>query len=179
MSRIGKKPVPIPAGVSVDMDGNTVKISGPKGQVQRSFHERVIISKQDNALVVERQSDEDFDRALHGTVRAVLANMVRGVTAGFQKSLEIVGTGYRASKSGSRLVLSVGYSHPVEMEPPAGIEFDVPSATLINVRGVDKELVGEVAARIRRVRPPEPYQGKGIRYVGENVRRKAGKTGKK
>jgi len=179
MSRIGKKPVPIPAGVNVDVDGTVVRVSGPRGQVERSFHERVIITKRDNTLVVERQSDEDFDRALHGTVRAVLANMVQGVTAGFQKSLEIVGTGYRASKSGNKLVLTVGFSHPVEMDPPPGIEFDVPSTTLINVRGVDKELVGEVAARIRRVRPPEPYQGKGIRYVGEKVRRKAGKTGKK
>ncbi len=179
MSRIGKKPVPIPAGVNVDVDGTVVRVSGPRGQVERSFHERVIISKRDNTLVVERQSDEDFDRALHGTVRAILANMVQGVTAGFQKSLEIVGTGYRASKAGNKLVLTVGFSHPVEMDPPPGIEFDVPSTTLINVRGVDKELVGEVAARIRRVRPPEPYQGKGIRYVGEKVRRKAGKTGKK
>lgn len=179
MSRVGRKPVPIPAGVEVTVEGQLVRVKGPRGTLEREFHPDMHITLKDRVLTVERPSDEPFHRALHGLTRVLLANMVTGVTQGFEKSLQLEGVGYRAAKSGSKLVLTVGYSHPVEMEPPPGIEFDVPAPNRIVVRGADKELVGQVAARVREVRPPEPYKGKGIMYVGERIRRKAGKAGKK
>ena len=178
MSRIGKQPIPIPKGVEVTLEGNTVRVKGPKGELTRTLHEAVQVMVDDGQILVTRSSDEPAHRALHGLSRTLVANMVKGVTEGFQKSLEISGVGYRASKQGEKLVLAMGYSHPVEFVPPPGIEFDVPQPTRITVRGADKELVGEIAARIRRVRPVEPYLGKGIRYEGEHVRRKAGKAGK-
>lgn len=178
MSRIGKKSIEIPNGVTVDLKGNQITVKGPKGELTRQLHEDMIVKVEDNNIIVERPSDERLHRSLHGTTRSVIANMVEGVTKGFEKALELQGVGYRASKSGNKLVLSVGYSHPVEIVPEKGIEIDVPSNTQIIVKGIDKERVGEVAANIRAVRPPEPYKGKGIRYVGEYVRRKEGKTGK-
>lgn len=178
MSRIGKQPIPLPAGVEVNIDGNVVRVKGAKGEMTRTLPEAIQVAVEDGQIVVRRPSDEPKHRALHGLTRSLVANMVTGVTEGFQKSLEIRGVGYRASMQGKKLVLAVGYSHPVEMEPPAGIEIEVPRPTQIVVRGIDKELVGEIAARIRRVRPVEPYLGKGIRYEGERVRRKAGKAGK-
>jgi len=162
----------------VRLEGNTVRVKGPKGELTRTLHEAVQVAVDDGKIVVSRASDEPQHRALHGLTRTLVANMVKGVTEGFEKNLEISGVGYRASKQGRKLVLAMGYSHPVEMEPPPGIEIEVPAANRISVRGIDKELVGEIAARIRRVRPVEPYLGKGIRYVGEQVRRKAGKAGK-
>ena len=179
MSRVGRKPVPIPAGVEVTVEGQLVRVKGPRGTLEREFHPDMRISLKDRSLIVERPSDEPFHRALHGLTRVLLANMVTGVTQGFEKSLQLEGVGYRAGKSGNKLVLTVGYSHPVEIEPPPGIDFDVPAPNRIVVRGADKELVGQVAARVRAVRPPEPYKGKGIMYVGERIRRKAGKAGKK
>ncbi len=178
MSRIGKQPIPLPAGVEVNIDGNVVRVKGAKGEMTCTLPEAIQVAVEDGQIVVRRPSDEPKHRALHGLTRSLVANMVTGVTEGFQKSLEIRGVGYRASMQGKKLVLAVGYSHPVEMEPPAGIEIEVPRPTQIVVRGIDKELVGEIAARIRRVRPVEPYLGKGIRYEGERVRRKAGKAGK-
>jgi len=179
LSRVGRKPVPIPAGVEVTVEGQLVRVKGPRGTLEREFHPDMRISLKDRSLIVERPSDEPFHRALHGLTRVLLANMVTGVTQGFEKSLQLEGVGYRAGKSGNKLVLTVGYSHPVEIEPPPGIDFDVPAPNRIVVRGADKELVGQVAARVRAVRPPEPYKGKGIMYVGERIRRKAGKAGKK
>lgn len=177
MSRIGRLPVVIPNGVEVSVQGSFVRIKGPKGELQRTFSPRVNISLEDGKLVVTRHTDTPDDKALHGTTRALLANMVHGVSAGFEKKLQIEGVGYRAEIDGKALVLYVGYSHPVRIEPPAGITFAV-EKNEIAVRGIDKELVGQVAADIRSVRPPEPYHGKGIRYVGEKIRRKAGKSGK-
>jgi ribosomal protein L6, bacterial type len=178
VSRIGKQPIPLPAGVEVNIDGNTVRVKGAKGELSRTLHPDMQVAVEDGHIVVRRPSDEPRHRALHGLTRTLVANMVTGVTEGFQKSLEIRGVGYRAAMQGSKLVLSLGYSHPVEIEPPAGIEIEVPRPTQIIVRGIDKELVGEVAARVRKTRPAEPYLGKGVRYEGERVRRKAGKAGK-
>ncbi|WP_179234123.1 50S ribosomal protein L6 [Heyndrickxia coagulans] len=178
MSRIGKKPVEIPSGVTVTINGDTVTVKGPKGELTRSFNPDINIAVEDNIIHVTRPSDSKNHRALHGTTRALLANMVDGVSKGFEKSLELVGVGYRAQKQGKKLVLNVGYSHPVEFEPEEGLEVEVPSNTKIVVKGVSKERVGAFAANIRDVRPPEPYKGKGIRYEGEYVRRKEGKTGK-
>lgn len=178
MSRIGKKPVEIPSGVTVTVDGNVVTVKGPKGELTRQFNPDLTIKVEDNVITVTRPSDSKLHRTLHGTTRALLANMVEGVSKGFEKTLELVGVGYRAQKQGKKLVLSVGYSHPVEIEPEEGLEIEVPSNTKIIVKGIDKERVGELAANIRAVRPPEPYKGKGIRYEGEYVRRKEGKTGK-
>ncbi|WP_409303773.1 50S ribosomal protein L6 [Peribacillus sp. SCS-155] len=178
MSRVGKKPIEIPAGVTVTLNENTVTVKGPKGELTRSFNPDINISIEDNVLTVVRPSDAKEHRALHGTTRAVISNMVEGVSKGFEKSLELIGVGYRASKQGSKLVLNVGYSHPVEIEPEQGLEVEVPSNTKVIVRGANKERVGALAANIRDVRPPEPYKGKGIRYEGEFVRRKEGKTGK-
>jgi large subunit ribosomal protein L6 len=178
MSRIGKKPIEIPAGVTVTINGSDVTVKGPKGELSRSFNSDLTITLEENVLTVTRPSDEKNHRALHGTTRAILANMVEGVSKGFEKSLELIGVGYRAQKQGSKLILNVGYSHPVEFEPEQGIEVEVPSNTKIIVKGINKEHVGALAADIRDVRPPEPYKGKGIRYVGEYVRRKEGKTGK-
>lgn len=179
MSRIGRKPVPVPAGVTVTIEGNTVGVKGPRGELKRTFRPEVGIRLQDGQLVVERAADTKAHRALHGLTRALLANMVTGVTQGYRKSLEIVGVGYRAEKKGKVLVLNVGFSHPVEFPEPEGITITTPNPTTVVVEGIDKEKVGQVAAELRSVRPPEPYKGKGIRYVGEVVRRKAGKTGAK
>ncbi|MFS0644918.1 50S ribosomal protein L6 [Siminovitchia sp. 179-K 8D1 HS] len=178
MSRIGKKPIEIPSGVTVTKDGNTVTVKGPKGELKNTFHQEMIINVEDNTITVVRPSDAKEHRSMHGTTRSLLANMVEGVSKGFEKSLELVGVGYRAQKQGKKLVLNVGYSHPVEFEPEDGIEIDVPSNTKVVVKGYNKERVGALAADIRAVRPPEPYKGKGIRYEGEYVRRKEGKTGK-
>lgn len=179
MSRIGKKPIEIPAGVTVTVDGNTVTVKGPKGELTRSFNPDMKITVEGNELTVTRPSDSKEHKTIHGTTRSLLANMVEGVANGFQKTLELVGVGYRAQKQGNKLVLNVGFSHPVEFVPEEGLEIEVPSNTKIVVKGYDKEKVGALAANIRGVRPPEPYKGKGIRYEGEYVRRKEGKTGKK
>jgi len=179
MSRIGKQPIPVPPGVEVKIDGATVRIKGPKGQLERVLHRDMIIKHEAGQLVVERPSDNKLHRSLHGLTRTLVNNMVVGVTAGFQKNLELVGVGYRASKQGNKLVLAVGYSHPVEIEPEAGLEIEVPVPTKISIKGVDKEKVGALAAKVRAVREPEPYKGKGIKYEGEKIRRKAGKAGVK
>ncbi len=179
MSRIGRMPVEIPAGVTVDLKGTNVRVKGPKGEMQRTFSNLIGISMETNHLVITRNSDLPAERALHGTTRAVLANMVHGVSKGFEVVLEIDGVGYRAEMQGKNLALYVGYSHPVIVEPPAGISFEVDQKTRqIKVLGYDKELVGQIGANIRKVRPPEPYHGKGIHYLGERIRRKAGKAGK-
>ena len=184
MSRIGKQPIELPKGVTVTLlPDNTVTVKGPKGELTRQFHPDMKIVVEDNVLRVERPSDQRQHRAFHGLTRALLANMVQGVSQGFKKELEVHGVGYRAEVQGGRLILNVGYSHPVTFDPPAGITFTAErlptGVTRIGVEGIDKELVGEIAARIRRVRPPEPYHGKGIRYRGEYVRQKAGKAGRK
>jgi large subunit ribosomal protein L6 len=176
MSRIGKKPVPIPGNVEVTVNGSTVKVKGPKGELTRTFVPTMKIRVDDGTVLIDRPSDEKGDRALHGLTRALIANMVQGVTDGFRKTLEIVGVGYRAEKKGKNLVVSVGYSHPVEYPEPAGITLTTPQPTVIVIDGIDKQKVGQVAAELREFRPPEPYKGKGIRYQGEQVRRKAGKT---
>ncbi len=179
MSRIGRSPIPVPEGVGVDIDGQTVMVQGPKGTLRREFSPRIGIALQEGQLVVTRVGDQPSVRALHGLTRALLANMVEGVSNGFRKSLEIVGVGYRAEVQGSELVLQVGYSHPVKYTAPEGITISVEQGSrIVHVDGADKQLVGEVAAQIRAVRKPEPYKGKGIRYRGEHVRRKAGKAGK-
>ncbi|GAB4503616.1 MAG: 50S ribosomal protein L6 [Anaerolineales bacterium] len=179
MSRVGRMPVEIPSGVQVDISGSYVQVKGPKGELQRMFSPLIAINKDGNLITIERQSDAPAERALHGTTRAVLANMIHGVSQGFEVVLEIEGVGYRAEMNGKNLMLYVGYSHPVEMVPPSGISFEADAKTRqIKVMGYDKELVGQVAANIRKVRPPEPYHGKGIRYAGERIRRKAGKAGK-
>jgi large subunit ribosomal protein L6 len=178
MSRIGKKPIEIPSGVTVTLDKNTVTVKGPKGELSRSFNPDIEIKVEENVINVSRPSEAKEHRALHGTTRALLANMVEGVSKGFERGLELIGVGYRAQKQGKKLVLNVGYSHPVEIEPEEGLEIEVPSNTKVIVRGTNKERVGALAANIREVRPPEPYKGKGIRYEGEYVRRKEGKTGK-
>ncbi len=175
MSRIGRKPIEIPDGVSVSVSPGRVQVSGPLGELSQEVPARITVSQEDGRLVVRRPTDRGEDRALHGLTRTLIANMVEGVTKGFEKRLEIHGVGYRASLRGSDLELAVGYSHPVVIAPPEGISFEVPAPTQIVVKGIDKQLVGQVAAEIRRVRPPEPYKGKGIRYQGEHVRRKVGK----
>ncbi|MDJ1478407.1 50S ribosomal protein L6 [Bacillus sp. LS15-K4] len=179
MSRIGKKILEIPAGVTITIaEDNTVTVKGPKGELTRKFNADMSIKVEENTLTVERPSEQKEHRALHGTTRALIGNMVEGVTTGFARGLELVGVGYRAQKQGDKLVLSVGYSHPVEMTPEAGLEVEVPVPTKIVIKGIDKQRVGEFAANIRAVRAPEPYKGKGIRYEGEVVRRKEGKTAK-
>ncbi|CAG9622206.1 50S ribosomal protein L6 [Sutcliffiella rhizosphaerae] len=178
MSRVGKKPIEIPTGVTITNDNNTVTVKGPKGELTRTFNQDMAITLEENVLTVVRPSESKEHRTIHGTTRALLSNMVEGVTKGFERGLELIGVGYRASKQGSKLVLNVGYSHPVEITPEQGIEVEVPSNTKIVVKGIDKERVGALAANIRDVRPPEPYKGKGIRYEGEHVRRKEGKTAK-
>lgn len=179
MSRIGRKPVPIPAGVAVEVDGSAVRVKGPKGELRQSFRPEMRIVTEGNEARVERPSDAQSHRALHGLTRALLSNMVQGVTEGFRKTLEIVGVGYRAEKRGNALVLHVGYSHIVEYPEPEGITITTPNPTTVVVEGIDRQRVGQVAAEIRGYRPPEPYKGKGIRYQGELVRRKAGKAGGK
>ncbi|MDP4104616.1 MAG: 50S ribosomal protein L6 [Bacillota bacterium] len=178
MSRVGKKPIEIPAGVTVTLNGNVVTVKGPKGELTRTFNPDIEIKVEENIINVSRPSESKEHRALHGTTRALLSNMVEGVSKGFEKALELIGVGYRAQKQGNKLVLNVGYSHPVEITPEAGIEIEVPANTKIIVKGTSKERVGALAANIRDVRRPEPYKGKGIRYEGEFVRRKEGKTGK-
>lgn len=179
MSRIGRLPVDIPSGVQVELTGSKVRVKGPKGELQREFSRLIGIAMEDNQLKITRNSDNPEERALHGTTRAVLANMIHGVSQGFEVILEVEGVGYRAEMEGSKLALFVGYSHPIKIEPPTGVSFETDAKTRqIKVKGFDKELVGQVAANIRKVRPPEPYHGKGLRYLGERVRRKAGKAGK-
>ncbi|HCM89172.1 MULTISPECIES: 50S ribosomal protein L6 [Vagococcus] len=178
MSRIGNKPVVVPAGVTVTQNGTTVTVKGPKGELTREFSPNITLSIEEGVVTLTRPNDDKQNKALHGTMRANLNNMVVGVNEGFSKALELIGVGYRAQLQGKKLVLSVGYSHPVEFEAIEGIEIEVPSNTSIIVKGSNKEVVGELAANIRGTRPPEPYKGKGIRYVGEHVRRKEGKTGK-
>ncbi len=179
MSRIGRSPVTIPSGVQVTIEGPQVRVKGPKGELVRSFRPEMTVKQEAGKLTVERPNDEPHVRALHGLTRALLNNMVLGVSRGFERSLQIEGVGYRPEKSGADLVLNLGFSHPVRIVPPAGVTFEVDErARTITVKGCDKELIGQVAADIRKVRPPEPYKGKGIRYVGEYVRRKAGKAGK-
>ena len=176
MSRIGKKPIEVPAGVLVSVDPGRVTVSGPKGELRQVVPQRMkITAQEDGTLNVERPTERGDDRALHGLTRTLIANMVEGVTNGFEKRLEIQGVGYRAALSGENLELQVGYSHPVRITPRQGISFEVPVPTQIVVRGIDKQVVGQTAAEIRKVRPPEPYKGKGIRYEGEYVRRKVGK----
>lgn len=179
MSRVGKMPIPLPKGVDIAVDGNTVRVKGPKGELKREIPADISLSVENGTISVSRPSDEPIHRSMHGLTRTLVANMVQGVSAGFEKKLELSGVGYRAALQGSKLVLTVGFSHPVEIEPPAGITIEVPAPTKITVKGADKELVGAVAADIRAVRKPEPYKGKGIRYEGEYVRRKAGKAGVK
>lgn len=178
MSRVGQNPVTLPSGVEVKIDGQSVVVKGSKGELARTFHERISFDQADGIVSVNRADDTREARALHGLSRALLNNMVLGVSEGFKKELEIQGVGYRASLKGRDLELLVGFSHPVLVEVPDGITFEVPEPTRVVVSGVDKERVGQVAANVRGVRPPEPYKGKGIRYVGEYVRRKAGKAGK-
>lgn len=179
MSRIGRMPIAIPQGVTVNVDGNVVSVKGPKGELTRTLNKDMIIEVEGNTVLVKRPSDEKEHRALHGLTRTLIANMVTGVSQGFKKTLEIAGVGYRASKSGNKLNLSLGFSHPVEVDPPAGITIDVPAPNRIVVSGIDKETVGAVAAKIRSFREPEPYKGKGIKYEGEVIRRKVGKAGGK
>lgn len=178
MSRIGLKPIEIPAGVEVKLDANHVSVKGPKGELSKTLDENMIIKLEDNTITVERPNEEKLTRSLHGTTRSLISNMVEGVSQGFQKELEIIGVGYRAQMQGNKLVVNAGYSHPVEIEQEKNVEFEVPKNTEIIVKGIDKERVGAIAANIRAIRPPEPYKGKGIRYKGEHVRRKEGKTAK-
>ena len=175
MSRIGKQPIELPAGVSVSISPGRVMVNGPLGELSQDVPQRVSIEQRDGELVVTRPTERGEDRALHGLTRTLVANMVEGVTKGFEKRLQIQGVGYRATLRGTALELAVGYSHPVVMNPPDGITFEVPTATEVVVRGIDKQRVGQVAAEVRKVRPPEPYKGKGIRYAGEYVARKVGK----
>lgn len=178
MSRVGRAPIVVPPDVEVKIEDGQIAVKGPRGELSRQFHRDISIRRSDNTLLVERPSDNTLHRSLHGTVRSLLANMVQGVTGGFQKVLELSGIGYRAQKNGENLVLTVGYSHPVEITPPPGISFQVEGTNRVVVVGIDKELVGQVAAHVRDVRRVNPYKGKGIRYMGEVVRRKAGKAGK-
>jgi large subunit ribosomal protein L6 len=175
MSRIGKQPIPVPDGVSISVEPEVVRVSGPRGNLEQRVPREIAVEQQDGEIVVTRPTDRGEHRALHGLTRSLIANMVEGVTQGFQKNLQIQGVGYRAQLQGRKIVLAVGYSHPVEINAPEGIDFEVPQPTQIIVRGIDKQAVGEVAARIRKVRPPEPYKGKGIRYQDEYVARKVGK----
>lgn len=179
MSRIGKRPIPIPAKVSITIDGQDIQVKGPKGELSRTLPTGVVVVQEDNTVLVNRKDDSRVARERHGLCRTLVANMVEGVANGYQKRLEIQGIGYRAQVQGRNLNLSLGYSHPVIFEPPAGIEFAVENNTNVIISGIDKELVGNIAASIRASRPPEPYKGKGVRYAGEQVRRKAGKSGKK
>lgn len=178
MSRIGQLPIPIPQGVEINIDGSNVTVKGPKGQLSRSLHPEMIIAIQDNTIFVSRPTDNSNHRSLHGLTRSLLANMVQGVSQGFRKNLELKGVGYRAQLSGENLVFQVGYSHPVEIKPEPNISLVVEGNNRVSVIGIDKELVGEIAARIRSIRPPNPYTGKGIMYEGEKIRRKAGKAGR-
>lgn len=179
MSRIGRKPITIPAGVEIQIEGNVLSVKGPKGSLTRTLHPDMKLVIDNQELTVERPSDEKLHRSLHGTTRSVVSNMVEGVTKGFEKNLDLVGVGYRAAKSGDKVTLSLGFSHPVELPKTEGIEVDVPTQTRLVIKGIDKELVGIYAAKVRAIRKPEPYKGKGIKYDTEVIRRKVGKTGKK
>jgi large subunit ribosomal protein L6 len=179
MSRIGKRPIPLPKGVTVTVDGNTVKVKGPKGELQRTLHPELSVALENNELTVSRPSEETRHKALHGLTRTLVANMVEGTSKGFQKTLELVGVGYKAEKRPYGLQLALGFSHPVEYKAPKGITLSAPLPTQIIIDGADKEIVGQVAAEIRSLRPPEPYKGKGVKYQGEQIRRKAGKAGGK
>jgi len=175
MSRIGRKPIPVPAGVTVTIDPDVVRVHGPRGELQERIHRDITVAREGDKLLVTRPTDRGEHRALHGLTRSLVANMVEGVTAGYTKTLEIQGVGYRAQLKGRDLEMALGYSHPVPIKAPEGIEFEVPTPTRVIVKGISKQLVGEVAANIRKQRPPEPYKGKGIRYEGEYVARKVGK----
>ena len=179
MSRIGKRPVPLPKNVTATVDGQTIRVKGPKGELERRLHAAMRVTVEDGTIVVTRPSDESEHKALHGLTRTLVANMVEGVTRGFQKQLDIVGVGYKAEARPYGLQLALGFSHPVEYRAPKGIKLTAPQPTQIVVEGADKEVVGQVAAELRSLRPPEPYKGKGIKYAGEQIRRKAGKAGGK
>ncbi|HEX9043847.1 MAG TPA: 50S ribosomal protein L6 [Candidatus Limnocylindrales bacterium] len=178
MSRIGRSPIAVPSGVDVTLAGRAITVKGPKGTLSRELHPDMIVRQEDAQLFVERPTEAKHHKQLHGLTRTLVANMVTGVTAGYRKGLEITGVGYRAQKVGDKLQLNLGYSHPIEIEPPAGISFEVENPTRVAIVGIDKELVGQIAARVRSTRKPEPYKGKGVRYAGERIRRKAGKAGK-
>ncbi|MFL5726905.1 MAG: 50S ribosomal protein L6 [Chloroflexota bacterium] len=178
MSRIGRLPIAIPAGVDVTIDGRTVTVKGPKGELRRELHPDMAVSREDGSIVVSRPTEQKVHKQLHGLTRTLVNNMVVGVTDGYRKGLEITGVGYRAVKVGEKLQLSLGYSHQIEIDPPQGISFEVENPTRLAVVGIDKELVGQIAAKVRSTRKPEPYKGKGVRYAGEHIRRKAGKAGK-
>jgi len=178
MSRIGRLPIPVPSGVDVTIDGRQVTVKGPKGTLSRALHPDMTISREDGTLVVTRPTEQKTHKQLHGLTRTLVNNMVVGVTDGYRKGLEITGVGYRAALSGKKLQLNLGYSHQIEIDPPEGITFEVENPTRLAVVGIDKELVGQIAAKVRSTRKPEPYKGKGVRYSGEYIRRKAGKAGK-
>jgi large subunit ribosomal protein L6 len=178
MSRIGRLPIAVPAGVDVKIDGSRVTVTGPRGTLSRELHADMLVNREEAAIIVSRPSEQKMHRQLHGLTRTLVNNMVVGVTTGYRKGLEITGVGYRAALVGKKLQLSLGYSHPVEIDPPDGISFEVESPIKLAVLGIDKELVGQVAAKVRASRKPEPYKGKGVRYAGEVIRRKAGKAGK-
>jgi large subunit ribosomal protein L6 len=178
MSRIGRLPITVPTGVDVQIDGRRVTVKGPKGELTRELHPDMAVGRDDGSLVVTRPTEQKHHKQLHGLTRTLVNNMVVGVTTGYRKGLEITGVGYRAALVGRKLQLNLGYSHPVEIDPPAGISFEVETPTRLAVVGIDKELVGEIAARVRATRKPEPYKGKGVKYAGERIRRKAGKAGK-
>jgi len=178
MSRIGRLPIQLPDGVTVAIDGRSITVEGPRGSLHRELHPDIAVAQEDGRIVVRRPSEAKMHKQLHGLTRTLVANMVTGVSAGYRKGLEITGVGYRAQKVGEKLQLNLGYSHPVEIEPPNGISFELENPTRLAVVGIDKELVGQVAARVRATRKPEPYKGKGVRYAGEQIRRKAGKAGK-
>ena len=178
MSRIGRLPIAVPSGVDVTIDGRTVTVKGPKGELSRELHPDIAVSREDGSIVVTRPTEQKTHKQLHGLTRTLVNNMVVGVTDGYRKGLEITGVGYRATKNGEKLTLNLGYSHPIEIDPPKGISFEVENPTRLAVVGIDKELVGQVAAQVRATRKPEPYKGKGVRYSGEYIRRKAGKAGK-
>lgn len=179
MSRIGKKPISLPKDVKFSVEGNVITVKGSKGSLSQQLPADISITQEGDQLIVARPSDDKQTRAFHGLSRALIANMVEGVTNGFEKKLELVGVGYRAQMQGKKLVINIGFSHPIEVEPPEGIEFEVPAVTKITVKGIDKQLVGNTAAHIRAIRKPEPYKGKGIKYENEVIRRKAGKSGAK
>lgn len=178
MSRIGRLPIDVPSGVTVTVDNNVVTVKGPKGTLTKEFNKDIMISMENGQLIVSRPSEDKLHKSLHGLTRALLANMVTGVTQGFEKALDINGVGYRAAKAGNKINFTLGYSHPVDVEEIPGISFEVPAPNKIIVKGIDKQLVGQIAAQIRELRPPEPYKGKGIKYADEVIRRKEGKTGK-
>jgi large subunit ribosomal protein L6 len=178
MSRIGRLPITVPSGVDVTIDGRNVTVTGPKGTLSRSLHPDITVSREDGTIVVTRPTEQKTHKQLHGLTRTLVNNMVVGVTDGYRKGLEITGVGYRATLNGKKLTLNLGYSHPIEIDPPEGISFEVENPTRLAVVGIDKELVGQIAAKVRATRKPEPYKGKGVRYAGEYIRRKAGKAGK-